>query len=88
MKGKDQHMLTGCLRGFIIELFTAFISPVVAAVFRVKEPRSHFSSRDHCSGNKILEFYSFYSSLAGLLTHVLLTAEIFLNDHMVAGSLY
>lgn len=85
MKAKDQHMLTGCLRGFIIELFTAVISPVVAAIFRVKELRSHFSSRDHWSGNKILEFYS---SLTGSLTHMLLTAEIFLNDHMVVGSLY
>lgn len=57
VKAKDQHVLTGCVRGFIIELFTAFISPVVADVFRIKELRSHFSSRDPWPGNKTLESY-------------------------------
>lgn len=57
VNARDQHALTACLRGFIIELFTASISHVVAAVFRVKELRSHFSSRDHWLENKVLGFY-------------------------------
>lgn len=59
VNAKDQHMLTACLQAFIIELFTASISHVVAAVFRVKEPKSHFSNRDHWPENKVLAFYFF-----------------------------